>query len=126
MAESAMNVSVISPVKAMYAGEADYVKIPGTMGYFGIMKDHAPLVAEMDIGILEVKKGSEIFKMVVDGGFVEVQSNVINILANGGSLPKDIKEEEISKKIEELESSGSKDKILEMKKLKTRLKLLGK
>lgn len=121
-----LNVSVISPVKKLYTGEADYVRIPGTVGSFGIMKNHAPLVAQMDVGILEVKKGSEVFKMVVDGGFIEVQSNIVNVLANGGALADDLKEQDIQEELQQLKAAEQKDKNLQMKKLKTRLKLLGK
>ena len=126
MSESALNVSVISPVKELYTGEADYVKVPGVAGSFGILKNHAPLVAQLDIGILEVKKASETFKMVIDGGFIEVQANKINVLANGGALATDLKEEELSNQLKEVSSSSAKNKNIETKKLKTRLKLLGK
>lgn len=63
MTESILNVTVISPEKQIFSGSAEYVNIPGTMGYFGILANHSPIVSELDIGILEIKQLGKLSKL---------------------------------------------------------------
>ena len=90
MSESKLTVTVISPEKQIFSGPAEYVNIPGTMGYFGVLVNHSPIVSELEIGILEIKQDGKFFKIVVDGGFAEVKSNQIKILTNGGDMKENI------------------------------------
>lgn len=57
MSANKLKVSVISPEKILYKGEVDSLIVPGSEGFFGILPDHAPLVATLGIGILEIRKG---------------------------------------------------------------------
>lgn len=119
-----LDVTVISPEKTLYEGNAEYVRLPGVDGSFGVLTNHAPLVALLDVGIIEIKKANESFKMVVDGGFVEVKSNKINVMANGGALKSELDQKKVQSNLEKASQSQEKTKDLEIKKAKVRLKLL--
>lgn len=117
-------ISVISPEKVLYSGEATYVSLPGISGLFGVMANHAPLVAELDIGILRIENEALELKMVIDGGFVQVKANKVNVLANGGALKEDLQRGQLEKQKQVLESKSNLEKEKELKKIKFREKLL--
>ncbi|MCC6275393.1 MAG: ATP synthase F1 subunit epsilon, partial [Leptospiraceae bacterium] len=81
-----ISLTVISPEKILYTGEADSLKIPGIDGSFGVLPNHAPLISELDIGLMEVNKSNEKIQMVIEGGFVEIKSNLVSVLTGGGDV----------------------------------------
>ena len=77
-----MYLEIITPDKKVYSGDVDAVKLPGAEGSFGILKNHAPIIATLKKGtvkITNVKKEVENFE--INGGVVEVLNNKIIILA---------------------------------------------
>ena len=121
MAETKLKVSVISPEKVIYTGEADYVNLPGSVGYFGVLINHSPLVSELQVGILEIKAGNQSYKMVVDGGFAEVKNNEIKVLVTGGDSKENINLEKAEKALQEAIDSNSKTRDFDIKKAKARV-----
>jgi F-type H+-transporting ATPase subunit epsilon len=124
MAENKFQISVISPEKVLYSGEAVHSVIPGSDGYFGVMANHAPLIAELGIGVLKIENGSETHRIVIDGGFAQIKGNVVNVLANSGETEKDLKKDLVNKMLEAAQNSTSKTKDQEIQKAKVRLSLL--
>ena len=76
-----MLVEVITPDKVVFSGEADSVKLPGTLGQFEALNNHAPLISSLDAGevIVKTDKGEE--KYEIDGGIVEILNNKVIVLA---------------------------------------------
>lgn len=77
-----MFLEIITPDKKVYSGEVDSVKLPGADGSFGILNNHAPIIASLKKGIVRVtdsKKNVENFEII--GGVVEVQNNKVIVLA---------------------------------------------
>jgi F-type H+-transporting ATPase subunit epsilon len=102
MNEKLLKVSVVSPEKTIYSGECEYISIPGTNGSFGVLWNHAPLVSSLDVGIVQIRTTSGVVELVVDGGFVEVKANAINILASSGDLKENINLDKANKQLEAL------------------------
>lgn len=79
-----MKLNVISPDRSLYEGEVQKVQLPGKDGRFGILKGHAPLIAALREGKLELtdQEGQgEAFE--IKGGVVEVKNDRIMVLAEG-------------------------------------------
>lgn len=61
------------------------MKVPGALGSFQVLKDHAPLVSTLDTGVIEVvvagTSAPQTFS--VKGGVVEVLNNKVSILTEG-------------------------------------------
>lgn len=77
-----MHLEIITPDKKVYSGEVDSVKLPGAEGSFGILNNHAPIIASLKKGTIKVtdsKKQVENFE--INGGVVEVQNNKVIVLA---------------------------------------------
>jgi F-type H+-transporting ATPase subunit epsilon len=72
---------LVSPERLLFSGEVDQVDVPGAEGDFGVLAGHAPLVATVRPGILTIfREGGEL-KVVVNGGFAEVNSSGLTLLA---------------------------------------------
>lgn len=91
MADSTFMVEVVTPEKILYQDEVQFLVAPGAEGELGVMRNHAPLVAALSIGVLRYRDNTgQPKKMAVSGGFMEVIDNVARILAetaeNGESV----------------------------------------
>ena len=74
-----MKLKIISPEKVVYKGEVERVSLPGSLGFFTVLKDHAPLVSSLVEGkivYLEVEGEKE---MEIESGVVEVRDNEVII-----------------------------------------------
>lgn len=77
-----MYLEIITPEKKVYSGDVDYVKVPGAEGSFGILKNHAPIIATLKKGIVKITDTSKkVENIEINGGVVEVLNNKIIVLA---------------------------------------------
>jgi F-type H+-transporting ATPase subunit epsilon len=76
------------------------VDVPGTEGDMGIYPMHAPLMAAIRTGIINVYLSDENVKFFVQGGFADVTTGELIILAEKACLIDDIDREEIKNDIE--------------------------
>ena len=78
-----MILEILTPDKKVFEGEVTSVTVPGTMGSFQILRDHAPIISTLEDGpvIIKTKESEETF--VIKGGVVEVLQNKIIVLAEG-------------------------------------------
>lgn len=101
---SELNLEIITPEKPVFKDQIDAVTIPGTLGSFQILKDHAPLLSSFEIGVIKVKKGSDESFYTTSGGTIEVSHNKVLILADSLEKISDInvdRAEEARKRAEE-------------------------
>ena len=73
---------IVSQDRLVYEGDADTVVIPGVVGEMGILPNHAPLLSTMGLGIITVRTGDQEEYFTVAGGLVEVQPDIVTILAD--------------------------------------------
>jgi F-type H+-transporting ATPase subunit epsilon len=76
-----MEVTVISPEASVYSGPADSLVVPTFDGEVGILPRHAPYMALLGKGVLTVKHGSASHRFTVQGGFLQVVSNRVRVVA---------------------------------------------
>jgi F-type H+-transporting ATPase subunit epsilon len=100
----ALHFELVSPQKLVFSGEVDQVDVPGAEGDFGVLAGHAPLVTTLRPGILTVFTGGNAQKIVVLGGFAEVSSDGLTVLADLAEAIEDIDRAMITERISELES----------------------
>ncbi|MBW6478694.1 MAG: ATP synthase F1 subunit epsilon [Bacteroidales bacterium] len=76
-----MMLKVLSPEEFIYEGEVVLVQLPGSMGSFEILHNHAPLIARIDKGKIKIiDEGRNKFYLEVNSGIVEVKDNHIVVL----------------------------------------------
>jgi F-type H+-transporting ATPase subunit epsilon len=66
----------------VWEGNADIVVVPGVGGEMGILPNHAPLLSTLKFGILKVRHKGEEEVFAIAGGVIEVQPDLITILAD--------------------------------------------
>lgn len=81
-------LSVLTPERAVFDGLVEYVELPGSEGYMGVLANHAALVTGLQSGTLTVRKADGVTeKFEVSGGFFEVSHNDATVLADTVSEP---------------------------------------
>jgi F-type H+-transporting ATPase subunit epsilon len=89
-----IHVDVVSLSESIYSGDAEFVVLPGLMGELGIYPQHAPLITQIKPGEVRIKvPGQEEPQIVfVQGGFLEVQPDVVTVLADTAIRAHDLDE----------------------------------
>ncbi len=81
---------IVSQDRLVFEGEADIVQVPGSLGEMGILPGHAPLLSTLELGVIRVKNGEDEEVFTVTGGFIEVQPDIVTIMADAAEHVDDI------------------------------------
>jgi F-type H+-transporting ATPase subunit epsilon len=101
---ASLHFELVSPEKLLFSGEVEQVDVPGAEGDFGVLANHAPMVATLRPGILTIHGADGERKIVVLGGFAEVSAQGLIVLADLAESVEAIDRTVISTRISELES----------------------
>ena len=74
-----LTLKIVSPEKVEYDGDVLSVVVPGTMGQFEILNDHAPIISTLQKGVVEYTTQEGRITLGILGGFVGVQKNVVSL-----------------------------------------------
>lgn len=100
---------IVSQDRLVYQGDADIVIIPGVEGEMGILPNHAPLLSTLKYGILKVRYQGREEVFTVAGGVVEVQPQIVTVLADAAENVEEIdvaRAEAARKRAEEFLKAG--------------------
>ena len=89
---SRLEVHVVTPEQEVWTGEANMVVATAIDGEIGILPDHAPLLAALDVGRLSIDTGGSKEEAAVDGGFLHVKDNRVDILAEHAEMGGDVEQ----------------------------------
>ncbi len=81
---------IVSQDRMIFEGDADIVVLPGTAGEMGILPHHAPLLSTLGYGVIKVRYQGEEEVFTVAGGVVEVQPDVVTVLADRAENVREI------------------------------------
>ena len=79
-----LQLKIVSPEKIEYDGVVESVLVPGTMGQFEILNDHAPIISTLQKGVVEYTTKEGKISLNILGGFVEVQKNLVSLCVEIG------------------------------------------
>lgn len=74
-----LRLRIVSPESIAFDGEVESVKVPGILGNFEILNNHAPIISALQKGIVEYDDKEGRHQLVINGGFVEVQKNKVSL-----------------------------------------------
>lgn len=80
MAET-LRLEVVTPSHRVLEGRASEVRIPGVLGELGVLPGHTPLLTSLGTGEIKWTEGAGEGRLVVQGGFAEVQPDAVTVLA---------------------------------------------
>ncbi|MCK6486104.1 MAG: ATP synthase F1 subunit epsilon [Phycisphaerae bacterium] len=102
--QALLRCSVITPERQVLEREAASVVLPAHDGLIGYMRDRAPMVCEVGIGILTMSGGPQgEQRLFVDGGFAQVLNNDVTILTNRAMSADEIDRENATAAMREAE-----------------------
>ncbi len=88
-----VHVDVVSAEAQIFSGLAEFVVVPGEMGELGIYPRHTALMTRIKPGAVRIKQpDQEELLVYVSGGMLEVQPNVVTILADTAIRGADLDE----------------------------------
>ncbi|MCA3211006.1 MAG: F0F1 ATP synthase subunit epsilon [Burkholderiales bacterium] len=93
-----IHLDVVSAEESIFAGEAEFVVLPGEAGELGIFPRHTPLITRIRPGVVRIKQTGKADEdqVFVAGGLLEVQPNVVTVLADTAIRAKDLDEAKAS------------------------------
>lgn len=82
MNAATLRVSLVTPEKLYFSGEAEMVTAPGTLGEFGVLPGHAPFLSTLRPGMVTIERGRDTaLRLFVSGGVAEVNPQGCTLLA---------------------------------------------
>ena len=105
-----IHVDVVSAEESLYAGEAEFVVLPGEAGELGIYPQHTPLITRIKPGTVRIKPagGGDEEMIFVAGGILEVQPQVVTVLADTAIRGHDLDEAKAQEAMKRAEEAKSK------------------
>lgn len=83
-----MHLEILTPEKTLYRGEVESITLPGTMGSFQILNNHAPIISSLTKGLLSFTAGDKIKELEVEDGFVEMRDNHVVVCVETKEPPE--------------------------------------
>jgi len=101
---STIRCDIVSAEAEIFHGEAEMIVATGELGELGIAPRHAPLITLLKPGkVVVTLPGGEKLDFAISGGILEVQPQVVTILADTAVRAQDIDEASVLAAKEEAE-----------------------
>ncbi len=71
---------VVTPERTELDREADFVALPMFDGELGVQSGRAPMIGRLGYGVLRLQTSEGAKRYFVDGGFAQVEADVVSIL----------------------------------------------
>lgn len=114
-----LNIEIITPSKSAYSGKVKSISLPGTLGNFQVLFNHAPLLSTFEIGKIKIVGLDHIeTEYATSGGTVEVLTNKILVLADSFESKEDIDIERAERSLQRAKdriANRNKEKIDEIR-----------
>ena len=101
-------LTIISAERKVFDGEVENVLVPGMIGDFLVLSNHAPCISSIRPGFLEFSEGTnEKKRYFVSGGIIEVINNVVSVLVDYAIAGDKVVKEDITTLITEIDNKLS-------------------
>lgn len=74
-----LKLRIIAPDRLVFEGDVESVTLPGTMGSFTVLNNHAPIISSLESGIIAYKGANGQVKIAIRSGFAEVRDNILSV-----------------------------------------------
>src|SRR6201987_6380167 len=103
-----MHVDVVSAEESIFAGEAEFLVLPGEAGELGIYPRHAALITRIKPGVVRIRVPGQAEEEsgFVAGGILEVQPHVVTVLADTAIRGRALDEAKANEAMKRAEETG--------------------
>ena len=97
------DLSIISAESKVFEGKVENILVPGMVGDFLVLSNHAPCISSIRPGFLEFSEGtSDKQRYFVSGGIIEIINNLVTVLVDSAVAGDKIAKEDITNLISEV------------------------
>lgn len=102
-----IQVDVVSAEESIFSGAAEFVSLPGEAGDLGILPGHTPLITRIRPGVVRIRVAgkTEDEQVFVAGGILEVQPDLVTVLADTAIRGKDLDEAKATEALRQAEEA---------------------
>lgn len=132
MADKGFDCSVVTPERVVVECEARFAALPAHDGEVGILRQRAPLLTRLDVGVLRIETvDGEKRELFVDGGFAEMVGNRLTVLTESATPVSELERadaERLLAEAREMESVAEADfeaRQRQLRKARAQLRRLG-
>ena len=98
------DLTIISAESKVFEGKVENILVPGMVGDFLVLQNHAPCISSIRPGFLEFSEGtSDKQRYFVSGGIIEVINNMVSVLVDSAVSGEKIVKEDITNHISEVD-----------------------
>jgi F-type H+-transporting ATPase subunit epsilon len=87
---SSFSIEIITPERVVVDEQMEGVVIPSTEGLLGILRNHAPFIGTLDIGVIKYLQSGSRHYVACDAGVFEMKDNVLRILTDSAERGESI------------------------------------
>ena len=81
-----MQIDILTPESKLFSGEASSIIFPGISGNFELLDNHAPMIAALRKGQIELLIAGNKKYIQIENGFIECIQNKVSVLIAGGNM----------------------------------------
>ena len=111
-----LQVCIMTPGRVFWNEKAEEIILPTNTGQMGVLKNHAPLVTALEVGVMLIRLKNEWTSLALMAGFAIVQDNKVTVLANEAESAETVDAQQAEKTYLDsqkrlAEASGQKEKV---------------
>jgi F-type H+-transporting ATPase subunit epsilon len=85
------NLRIATPEREVYNKQIESVTLPGMQSSFGVLRNHAPLIAALEPGVVHIVDDEiKDIRLAIGGGFFQVAKNEAILLADSAEFANEI------------------------------------
>jgi F-type H+-transporting ATPase subunit epsilon len=95
-----VDLEIVSPEKLLFSRPVDMVVIPAAEGEMGVLPNHAPMIVLLRGGTIRLYEGDKVIdRLFVSGGFAEVTTQRVTVLANDATPSEEVSRAEAERRL---------------------------
>ncbi len=93
---------VVTPERTVLDEPVDFVALPMYDGELGVLPGRAPLIGRLGAGELRTRRGNDVHRFFVDGGFAQVRADTVTVLTPRAMPVENLDSNQIQHQMEEI------------------------
>ena len=99
-----LHFELVAPERVIFSGEVEAVMLPGSEGDMTVLPGHAPVMAMLKTGFVQITDHKdEGHRVLIRGGFAEINQASVTVLAENATPVEEVTPETIAREIEQLQ-----------------------
>jgi F-type H+-transporting ATPase subunit epsilon len=85
-----LKLDLVTPAKQVLSEEVDEIVAPGSLGQFGVLPGHTPMLTTLQVGELSYRQGDQLHYLAVNWGYLEIENDQVVVLVETAEVEDEI------------------------------------